>query len=153
MHSLKASKTKRPNQKAQRPAVNKLASTFVRQGLRARAGEGNDLRDLAVGPYVRVDNDLRRQIWGSRRKVIRWLKCYYSDDAATDFGSRLILKRLGRFGSFLLVNQDADILDLLPSPERARKLQSHRREFAKFDMYLKKEGKARINCSRKSQEQ
>jgi hypothetical protein len=117
-------------------AAHKLASVFEARGLRAKGGEGRDLKDFAIGPYVHVDNDHQKQMWGSRRKVVRWLERYYCHDRRVDLGARLILKRLGRFGSFLVINQDADILDLLSRTERTNKLQKHRREFRRFSDYL-----------------
>jgi len=116
--------------------VQKLASAFEKRGLRARGGEGHSLEDFAIGPYVLIDNDRRKQLWKSRHKVMRALEDYYSQIPVTDFGARLILKRLGRFGSFLIVNQDADTLDLLSQKERSRRLDKHRREFLKASEYL-----------------
>jgi hypothetical protein len=119
-------------------APRRLAALFAKWGLRAYGAEGSTLNDLTIGPYVRVNNDRRKQLWGSRRAVVRWLELYYAHYEPEDFGARLILKRFGRFGSFLIMNHDADILDLLNSTERKRKIQTHRREFIKFCSYLKK---------------
>lgn len=76
-------------------AAKRLAVQFARLGLRAQGAEGATLKDLAIGPYVRVNNDRRKQRWGSRRTVSRWLEEYYAHHRSTSFGSRLILRRLG----------------------------------------------------------
>jgi hypothetical protein len=118
------------------PVLKHLIVGLQNLGLRAYAGHGRTPRDFVIGPYVRVNNDRRKNIWQSRHKVALLLEQYYECNDPEDVGTRLILKRLGIFGSFLVVNQDADIVDLLPPSERAAKLRAHGKEFKRLGKYL-----------------
>jgi hypothetical protein len=124
-------------------AVKRLATIFAKYRLHARGDEGSTTNDLAIGPYVRLNNDRRKGKWISRRVVVRWLEQYYATHHPITFGSRLILKRLGIFGSFLIVTQDSDILDLLSVKERKNRLKVLRTEFAHFGKYLERQKNAK----------
>jgi hypothetical protein len=99
-------------------------------------GEGKTLKDFTIGPFVLIEQ------WGKlnfeyRNRITKLLEKYYKTNAPVDYGARIILKRVGVFGSFLVINHDSDIMDLLGSKDQKTKLNSHRKEFKQFALFLR----------------
>jgi|ERR1035437_252838 hypothetical protein len=71
----------------------------------------------------------------SQRRLLKLLDEFYQY-RPTPYDVRLILTPVGIFGAFSLINQGADIQDLLPALDKSRKLKQFQMEFSLFATFL-----------------
>jgi hypothetical protein len=107
---------------------------------------GNDSFDgIGVsGPFVRVDIDnaekksFSNKVFATRNAVLKILDRFYKKHSPVDLGSRFVLRSIGIYGDFLIVNQNADIIATVPKVLQKKALGRHTKEFVAFAKFLKK---------------
>ena len=107
---------------------------------------GNDhFKAIGVaGPFVRVDvgnsdkKSSSKKTLESRALILKTLERFYSKTPATDAGSRLILRNIGIYGDFLIINQNAETIVKLSPPVRRKSLERHTKEFDRLAKFLSK---------------
>lgn len=96
------------------------------------------------GPFVRVDigntekKSFSSKVFETRTVILKILDRFYKIHSPVDFGSRLILRSIGIYGDFLIVNQNADIVATAPKVLQKKALGQHTKEFVAFAKFLKK---------------
>jgi hypothetical protein len=108
-----------------------------------KTGYGNDnFKALDVrGPFVHVyiggaKKNYKKAV-AARNSVLKILNRYYGSKASvSNLGARLILRKIGIYGDFLIVNQDSDMIDSFPRTTRGNMLKKHMAEFGAFGKFL-----------------
>jgi len=110
---------------------------------RLKTGYGDDnLPAIDVqGPFVHVyigSPKNHKKIVTARNSILKILRTFYRKYSPTDLGSRLILRKIGVHGDFLIVNQNADVISFFQGAARKTILRKHAMEFKRFATFLHK---------------
>ena len=116
--------------------IHDSAAQLRKLGFEASANYGDHPMALAEGFYIHFARKPGRLSFAARNKVGKLLKQFYSQAGIVDIEQQLILKRLGRWGAFLIINHSSDILDLLNKKQRKAQLAKNATEFERFTKFI-----------------
>jgi hypothetical protein len=106
--------------------------------VKTNAGIGAQFRYRIVGPWILVQpvSRDRKNPFQARTEVTNLLEEFYSHHKPKPFGARLILRRIGVFGGFLLSSHDSDIMDILSPEAKEEQTSKHLAEFQRIGVYI-----------------